>query len=297
MTLGSGLSLTAAFNERLQVNSIAASAGGVARASYGFSYCPTASQTSCSGNNGNLKFQTIGYPQTGTVGQPGYEAALSLTQTYGYDALNRLHTAQESGSWQQHYVYDRFGNRALLAGAQYYIPGGSVTPQVTDENSSLGMVAAQFPGNRWSGVVYDGGAQNSVGNVTGMGSYTLGYDAENRQVGSTVSIPGTGNVPTVVCRQNYIQKSIRAVARRTAQDSALSPRPDALSGDSRGRRRSQAGHRIAGYARFGRHCIVGCRWAPGRRFAPADWLTGPPLSGRPATDGGRRRCAWRRPEA
>jgi hypothetical protein len=45
-----------------------------------------------------------------------------------------------------------------------------------------------------------------------------------------------------VGRQNYIQESIRAVGRRTAQDCAVSPSPDAFSGDSRVLGLSQGEH-------------------------------------------------------
>jgi hypothetical protein len=59
-------------------------------------------------NNGNLQTQTIILPN------------LTLTQSYTYDALNRLQSATEMNgpaqSWKQTFTYDRFGNRNFDAG-------------------------------------------------------------------------------------------------------------------------------------------------------------------------------------
>jgi RHS repeat-associated protein len=123
-------------------------------------------------NNGNVTSQAIA------------GAGDTFSQSYSYDAFNRLKMAQETGGWLQTYVYDAWGNRALVSGTQYYIPGGTWTPQVTADNPSL--VPPLFPNNRWIGAVYDGGTP-SVGNVTGLPGYTSSYDAENRQVSSTMS--------------------------------------------------------------------------------------------------------------
>ena len=52
---------------------------------------------------------------------------LVLTQTYTYDALNRLSGASENGSptWSQTYDYDRWGNRAV---ALYFVKCAAVRP-------------------------------------------------------------------------------------------------------------------------------------------------------------------------
>lgn len=61
-------------------------------------------------NNGNVQSQTI------TV--PGMTSP--FVQTYTYDELNRLQSAEETvnatSNWKQVYTYDRFGNRTLAAG-------------------------------------------------------------------------------------------------------------------------------------------------------------------------------------
>jgi hypothetical protein len=56
-------------------------------------------------NNGNLQSQTITAP------------ALALTQSYTYEELNRLKSAEEMNggtqSWKQTFIYDRYGNRTF----------------------------------------------------------------------------------------------------------------------------------------------------------------------------------------
>ena len=68
-------------------------------------------------NNGNVQTQTIGI------------VATVMSQSYGYDALNRLQTASENSgaSWSQTYGYDRFGNRWVSASTGYTL--SSLTPQ------------------------------------------------------------------------------------------------------------------------------------------------------------------------
>jgi RHS repeat-associated protein len=127
------------------------------------------------GNNGNLLTQTINGTRQGGV--------FTFTQNYEYDPLNRLQlvkdsgvTACGSGSWRQKFVYDRYGNRALLQGSCGNASGESVAWVA---NESSGDVENLFPGNRWADGV--GGARhNASGNVVRMGGQVLEYDAENR---------------------------------------------------------------------------------------------------------------------
>jgi RHS repeat-associated protein len=98
-------------------------------------------------NNGNL--QSVSYLGGG----------LSYTQSFGYDVLNRLTTAVESGGgWSQTNKYDRYGNRAIDLG------GG---------NQSLYFNNANQITN--SGFVYD-----AAGNLINDGTQSFAYDAENK---------------------------------------------------------------------------------------------------------------------
>ena len=58
-------------------------------------------------NNGNLKQQDYYVPDNN-----GNVQAL-FVQNYDYDSLNRLQRVREGTTWQQEYVYDRWGNRTI----------------------------------------------------------------------------------------------------------------------------------------------------------------------------------------
>jgi RHS repeat-associated protein len=64
-------------------------------------------------NNGDIQSQTITIPG----------ATSPYVQTYTYDSLNRLLTAEETigpaSNWKQIYSYDRYGNRVLTTGTTY----------------------------------------------------------------------------------------------------------------------------------------------------------------------------------
>jgi RHS repeat-associated protein len=93
----------------------------------------------------------------------------TISQTYTYDALNRLQIANESGGavWSQTYGYDRYGNRWVSNSFGYTL--SSLTPQ------SQGAFNAA--NNRLFASVYDGAGNQ----ITDSQSRTFTYDAENRQ--------------------------------------------------------------------------------------------------------------------
>ncbi len=97
------------------------------------------------------------------------------SQSFGYDTLNRLTSAQEGSAWTQTYSYDQWGNRAVPPGSNY-IPNTYATP------TSLN----QYSNNRWNGT---GAGYDNAGNQTALPSRTFTYDAENRLVSTTQ--PGT----------------------------------------------------------------------------------------------------------
>ncbi|MGH8247128.1 MAG: hypothetical protein ACREUU_11945, partial [Gammaproteobacteria bacterium] len=110
-------------------------------------------------NNGNVRFQNITVPDLFIPG---------LSQTYGYDALNRLQTAAETGNgdWAQTYAYDRYGNRWVSANS-----GLTLSAQTPIDASWYNAA-----NNRINGYTYDdAGNQQSI-----VGGTTFAYDAENR---------------------------------------------------------------------------------------------------------------------
>jgi YD repeat-containing protein len=87
------------------------------------------------------------------------------TQTFTYDNLNRLSTAQSQATsgvncWGNSYGYDRFGNLLAMNVTQCTAPNLNVT--VNNNNQIIGMT-------------YD-----AAGNLTNDGSLTYSWDGENR---------------------------------------------------------------------------------------------------------------------
>ena len=60
-------------------------------------------------NNGTLTQETI------ATWNPNGAAGIAVTQTFGYDAYDRIDSAGERSSWTQMYLYDPFGNRQVRA--------------------------------------------------------------------------------------------------------------------------------------------------------------------------------------
>jgi len=92
MTLGNNVVQTEGFNTLLQPTQI--QAGSLLTLGFGYT---------AGSNNGN--------PQSQTITRPG----VSATQSYGYDNVNRLTSATQTGTtaWSQTYGFDSFGNRWL----------------------------------------------------------------------------------------------------------------------------------------------------------------------------------------
>jgi RHS repeat-associated protein len=132
-------------------------------------------------NNGNLRTQTIGGMHQGV--------AFQFEQAFDYDAVNRLRIFQDNGivncgnaAARQQYVFDRFGNRAMLAGSCGN-PSGDFVPWVAQDQET--QVEQKFPNNRWQVDVMDTagtGRHDNSGNVTSASGNAFEYDGENRQV-------------------------------------------------------------------------------------------------------------------
>jgi RHS repeat-associated protein len=114
LRLGNGLWEHTSYNERLQPFEIGlgTSQTDSSKLKLEYGYAPTVGGIEHSArNSGNVWSQRISVPAAGVA------PAQTFTQTYTYDALNRLETANESNgsvsTWAQVYTYDRFGNRRL----------------------------------------------------------------------------------------------------------------------------------------------------------------------------------------
>lgn len=128
-------------------------------------------------NNGNLKKQEHWIPNAS-----GAVAAV-FTQKYDYDELNRLQRVYDGSSsnptWQQRYLYDRFGNRTI---EQANTSAGLNSTQFdrtemysTNRIYAPGDTALPMPQRRMQ---YDAAGNLTFDNYTGQGGRS--YDAENR---------------------------------------------------------------------------------------------------------------------
>ena len=111
-------------------------------------------------NNGNVRTQTI---------EPG--VAAPITQSFGYDALNRLETFSESGSVSETYGYDQWGNRWVSATSG--LQTQAKTPVASGAFDARNRLSTSFA------------AFDEAGNQTYDAPYTLSYDAENRLTAAT----------------------------------------------------------------------------------------------------------------
>jgi RHS repeat-associated protein len=125
-------------------------------------------------NNGNIA--RIKYSIGGTI---------QYTQTFLYDALNRLQYAVEHNhgnrtdaarAWYQTCEYDRFGNRG--------IDTANTSDNVDDENTALRLADFSGANNR---IIRAGHAYDSAGNLIAAPGQSHTYDAENRLVKSVVN--------------------------------------------------------------------------------------------------------------
>ncbi|HXM51037.1 MAG TPA: RHS repeat-associated core domain-containing protein [Pyrinomonadaceae bacterium] len=144
MKLGNGLWEHTSFNNRLQPTQIGLGASSADSSTMGLSY-----DYGTTNNNGNL--QSVSYSGGG----------LSYTQSFGYDALNRLTTSNENSgsSWSQTNGYDQYGNRWIdYGGGVHNLSFSGSTNRITT-----------------SGYNYD-----SAGNLTNDSIHSYGFDAENK---------------------------------------------------------------------------------------------------------------------
>ncbi len=98
---------------------------------------------------------------------------LNYTQTFGYDALNRLTSASEGSAWSQSYNYDQYGNMWMPTTTNGLpTPAiGPVAPTANAYTAANGTVT-----NRNLNSTYD-----AAGNLTLFGSTAITYDANNLQ--------------------------------------------------------------------------------------------------------------------
>jgi RHS repeat-associated protein len=147
-TYGNNLIEQTSFNSRLQPTSITVSSNP-------FPYLPLSIGLNydTTNNNGNVLSQTI---------------SNGGTQTYTYDEVNRLKTAEEGSGqnyWKQEFDYDRFGNRRFNT--------TNTTSNVLGPNPQIDEATNRFLASE--GYLYD-----EAGNLRQEPGKSYKYDAESR---------------------------------------------------------------------------------------------------------------------
>jgi RHS repeat-associated protein len=168
--LGNGLWERASFNSRLQPTQLWLGTPTTNTLTLQLDYTYGTDDTH---NNGNVRSQTITAPGMSAV-----------AQSYTYDKLNRLSTAQEAGQqgWTQNFSYDQYGNRNFAAGTTYPNYSQTLTdpvgnPVIDPANNRI-KVTALGQGN----YIYDAAGNLTRTLITSQTYHDLAYDAENRQV-------------------------------------------------------------------------------------------------------------------
>ncbi len=201
--LNNGLAYGATYNSRLQPTELDEAVGtnptsstfllvscpswglgsGPATGPYGA--CPLS--TFSAQNNGNLQSVTAS-----TATTPAASTSLSsVTQSFTYDGLNRIKTVVDNGSsknLERDFSYDAHGNMWVTRSDANLLPTSVMpvpTAQIAYNTSNNNQFAAR------TGIAYD-----KAGNQTKIGTYSLTYDAENRQYSATNT---SGSAPA-----NYI---------------------------------------------------------------------------------------------
>jgi RHS repeat-associated protein len=118
-------------------------------------------------NNGNLRQQEHWIPDGSGAMQASY------AQSFAYDSLNRLQRVTEATSWQQEFVYDRYGNRTIH---QTNTWGTGIPKPNFGVNNTTNRLTAPIGYS----MTYDARGNLITDTFTGAGSRT--YDAENRMI-------------------------------------------------------------------------------------------------------------------
>jgi YD repeat-containing protein len=147
---GSALDEWWQFNNRLQPTSISVAVGQNSPLWY-------LTNTYGANNNGNIQRQTI--------------SAANATQSYTYDALNRITGVTGETGWSQAYQYDPLGLGNRMVSGSAASPGTPVPGP-----------GAMFWHNQWDPASHGGAnAYDAAGNLTSaQGGAVSTYDAENR---------------------------------------------------------------------------------------------------------------------
>jgi RHS repeat-associated protein len=148
---------------------------GLGGASGPYGACPPLSTLAT--NNGNLLSTTAHAPADGATAA-AFGSLTGIQQSFAYDGLNRITSIQDNGSGAQlarTFGYDAYGNMWIPSNAAGLPSSANPAPPT-----------AQSAFNASNNQLVNGNYDLS-GNQQTVGTFTLAYDAENRQVSETTT--------------------------------------------------------------------------------------------------------------
>ena len=162
-TYGNSVVHSVTYNNRLQPTEIRLGTSGNPTSIIDLTY-----NSGTTNNNGNVL-------SAGYVG-----GGLSYTQSFGYDALNRLTTSNENGgsSWSQTNGYDQYGNRWIdYGGGVHNLAFSTSNNRITTTGFSYDA-AGNLTNDTLHAYAFD--AENKIKTVDAVTAYT--YDGEGHRV-------------------------------------------------------------------------------------------------------------------
>jgi RHS repeat-associated protein len=183
LTFGNGVVESESYNDRLQPCNFQAVTGTFTWLNRTNNYYPTPGtncQPGSGGNNGNV-WSVVDNLQA------------NRTQSFGYDNLNRLTSAQTQGTsgpdcWGQNFGYDAWGNLLTASATLSGCPITQLSVGVSTQNRITNSGFSYDPSgdlltDGHSTYTYD--AENRIGTFNGSGT-TYSYDAEGQRVEKNV---------------------------------------------------------------------------------------------------------------
>lgn len=215
LQIGNGLWETAQFNSRLQVTQLGLGTSATDTSLWKLDYDFGTT------NDGNIKAQTI----TSSVGM--------FAQSFTYDSLNRLKTAQETSGgqtvWTQAFTYDRYGNRT---GFNQTIDGQTTnqTPQI-DTNTNRFTTGQGFTYDLAGNVIQD--AQGRLFTFNGDNKQTEVKDQNNNVVGQYYYDGGGKRVKKVTPSETvvFVYSGGKLIAEYSNQQTQTNPSTQYLGTD------------------------------------------------------------------
>jgi RHS repeat-associated protein len=181
MRLGNGLWESIKYNNKFQVTQLglgtSQSNANRLKIEYEYGEIDEFGNLDITKNNGNVARQKITVPAVGS--SQGFVA----TQSYEYDELNRLKSAIETSNsqtnWQQHFRYDRYGNRTVITEQNRIGQEAFTTASIVGLNPDINIANNRIVPKQNSSEQYEHDADGNL--IKDKDGARFVYDANSKQ--------------------------------------------------------------------------------------------------------------------